>query len=122
MGRRRFLLDENVPLRFRVVFSELSFDAEHLSLAAGRGGSDAQVVDRAVAEDRMVVTFDLDFGRLYYFHRRGQVGVLLLRLGRLSFPAMETRLREFLGRVDIEARGLQRALIVLEPHRYRVLQ
>lgn len=75
-----------------------------------------------MSEDRVVVTFDLDFGRLYYFHYRERVGILLMRLSRLTFPAMEKRLREFLQRADLEGRGLRRCLIVLEPHRYRVLR
>jgi len=70
----------------------------------------------------MVVTFDLDFGRLYYFHHRARVGILLMRLSRLTFPAMEKRLREFLEKADLEGRGLQRSLIILEAHRYRVLR
>ncbi|HLB68398.1 MAG TPA: hypothetical protein VJN63_08045 [Thermoplasmata archaeon] len=45
-----------------------------------------------------------------------------MRLSRLTFPGMEKRLREFLETADLEGRGLQRSLIVLEPHRYRVLR
>ena len=104
------------------MFSGLGLDAEHLSLSADRGASDDAVVRRAIAEDRMVVTFDLDFGRLYYFHYRARVGVLLMRLFRLTFAGMEARLQTFLGTADLEGRGLRRCLVVLEPHRYRVLR
>jgi predicted nuclease of predicted toxin-antitoxin system len=111
-----------VPRRFHRVFEDLGLDAEHLAVGPRRGLADEAILEVAEAGGRMVVTFDLDFGRLYLFQHRGRVGVLLMRLSRLTFPAMERRLREFLGKVDLEARGLQRALIVLEPHRHRVLQ
>jgi len=86
-----------------------------------RGLPDEEVIEQAIRE-RIVVTFDLDLSRLYYFHHRGRVGILVLRLNRLTFSGQEGRLKEFLGRVDLEGRGLERSLIVLEAHRYRILR
>lgn len=68
------------------------------------------------------MTQDLDFGRLYYFHHRGQVGVVVLRLSRLTFAGMEERVKQFLARMVGEGRDVDRTLVVLEPHRYRVLR
>ena len=76
----------------------------------------------AIAEGRILVTHDLDFGRLYYFHRRGKVGILILRLSRLKPAARLERLESFLQAVDLEARGLQLSLVVVEPHRHRTLK
>lgn len=103
------------------MFAALRHDARHLSLDPARGLSDEDVVDLAIREDRMIVTQDLEFGRIYFFHRRGRVDIPVLRLARLSLPGMERGLREFLERTDLEGRGLHRGLIVLEPHRHRVL-
>ncbi len=68
------------------------------------------------------MTQDLDFGRLYYFHHRGEVGVLVIRCARLTPAGMLRRLKGFLERTDLEAIGLPRSLAVLEPHRHRVLK
>ena len=93
-----------------------------MGAGGARGLPDEEVIEQAIREQRIVVTFDLDFGRLYYFHHRGRVGILVLRLNRLTFSGQEGRLKEFLGRVDLEGRGLERSLIVLEAHRYRILR
>ncbi len=93
-----------------------------MGAGGARGLPDEEVIGQAIREQRIVVTFDLDFGRLYYFHYRGRVGILVLRLNRLTFSGQEERLKEFLGRVDLEGQGLERSLIVLEAHRYRILR
>ena len=83
---------------------------------------DEDVVNLAVEQNRVIVTQDLDFGRIYYFHHREQIGVLLLRLRGSSIAGIEARVREFLNRTDMGSKRLDRCLIVLEPHRYRVLR
>ena len=118
----RFLLDENVPLTLRDVFERGGHEVKHLSLEPGRGRSDEEVVELAISEDRLLVTQDLDFGRLYHLHRRGELGIIVLRLARLSLAGMEARLSEFLKGTDIQTRGWSRSLVVLEPHRYRVMR
>lgn len=115
-------MDENVPVRLVGVLQSLGHDVEHLSLGSARGLSDEEVIDAAIQGGRMIVTQDLDFGRLYYFHHRGQVGMLVLRMSRLTFAGMEKRVREFLEKTDLEARGFHRSLVVLEAHRHRVLR
>jgi predicted nuclease of predicted toxin-antitoxin system len=118
----RFLLDENVPLSLRDVFERLGHGVKHLSLEPSHGRSDEEVVELAIKEDRMLVTQDLDFGRLFHLHRRGELGVIVLRLTRLTLAGMETRLWEFLKGTDLEARGWTRSLVVLQPHRFRVIK
>ena len=93
---------------------------KHLSLESDRGRSDEKVVELAIAEGRILVTLDLDFGRIFHLHRRGEFGVLVLRLARLTVAGMATRVGEFLAMTDFEARGWTRSLIVVEPHRHRV--
>jgi predicted nuclease of predicted toxin-antitoxin system len=94
----------------------------HQLTESQRGLSDEEVIQKARDEDRVVVTQDLDFGRLYYFHHRGQVGVIVMRLSRLTFAGMEARLREFLAKAAAESKPIDRALVVLEPHRHRKLR
>ncbi len=104
------------------MLERLGHDVKHLSLEPDRGRSDEEVAELAIAEDRILVTQDLGFGRVFQLHRRGELGVIVLRLTRLTFAGMETRLTEFLKGADLEARGWTRSLIVLEPQRHRVIK
>ncbi len=114
-----YLLDENVPLRLRPVFESLGLDAHHLS-DEERGLSDEEVLDRALREDRVLVTSDLGFGRLYYLRFRGEVGIVVLRIRPPTFENILGRVRSFLQEADLE--DLARSLVLLESHRYRVLR
>ncbi len=73
-----------------------------------------------MGEGRVLVTSDLDFGRLYHLRFRGEVGILVLRIRPPTFETMEARVRVFLREADLEA--LADSLVLLESHRYRVLR
>ncbi|MCH9647868.1 MAG: DUF5615 family PIN-like protein [Deltaproteobacteria bacterium] len=76
----RFLLDENIPLRS---LKTLRLHGHDVLAAADEspGASDETVVMAAVAEERVIVTFDRDFGTLL-FRESGPrpVGVVYFRL------------------------------------------
>jgi predicted nuclease of predicted toxin-antitoxin system len=57
-----------------------------------RGAADESVLDRAQAEERLLVTFDKDFGELACrYHLPATCGVILFRLGGASPEADNTR-------------------------------
>jgi len=76
----RFLTNENIP---RSVVAELR-EAGHDCLSAKesmRGSSDREILARAVAESRVLVTFDKDFGELAFGSGLpATCGVILFRI------------------------------------------
>ena len=76
-----FLLDANLSPETREYLSRIhGFDVIDLITERKAGLGDAQVVELAKAEQRVIVTFDLDFGEIYHFAERGRIGVIVLRL------------------------------------------
>ena len=75
----RFLADENFPLpsvrRLRVQENDVA-----AVIMDTPGASDEQVLERAVQEGRIILTFDRDFGRLL-FHSRlpPPIGIVYFR-------------------------------------------
>lgn len=91
----RFLANENVPGDAVAAARQGGFDLAWIR-ELDPGATDDDVLARAQAEQRVLVTFDKDFGELAF--RRGQAaarGVILLR-PRLRSPAF---LASFLVRV-----------------------
>jgi predicted nuclease of predicted toxin-antitoxin system len=73
---------------------------------ASPGAADLSHIDRAVEEDRLIVTFDRDFGELAVRGpRRPQAGVLLLRLTPQNPDEITTLLVALLGRPDLTWRN-----------------
>ena len=75
-----FLVDENVPPRMVSGLRSAGFDVESVQ-SDTRGSSDEEILALAAREQRVLVTYDTDFGDLI-FHRgvSALAGVLLLRL------------------------------------------
>ncbi len=58
----RFLLDENIPLRFHKRLAEEGYQAEHIILLGQRGMADSHIRNRLLAEEDLVLfTHDTDF-------------------------------------------------------------
>jgi len=81
----RFLANENAPREAVLAARAAGFDVTWMvDLQAGAG--DQTVLALAQEEQRVLITFDKDFGELVFRHgRAGSPGVILLR-PRLSSP------------------------------------
>ena len=105
MRELRGLADENVPLASVLILREAGHDI--VAVAEARpGASDREVLDMAVAENRILLTFDRDFGMLVY--RAGveaPSGVVLFRFIPASPEEPSEVLLGLLERPELEFEG-----------------
>ena len=100
----KLLLDENIG---RVVADALvrrGHDVKSV-LDEGRGARDAAVLARAVADGRVLVTLDRDFGRLVFKNSARHVGVIYLRLANESPERILTVLAEVMEQYEKKLLG-----------------
>ncbi|BAY65216.1 hypothetical protein NIES22_53190 [Calothrix brevissima NIES-22] len=75
----RFLANENFPLRSVLSLRDAGYDVAYGSEDAP-GAEDAIVLARAVNEERIILTFDRDYGELIYRLRMpAPIGVVYFR-------------------------------------------
>jgi predicted nuclease of predicted toxin-antitoxin system len=68
---------------------------------AAPGSSDADVIQRALAEDRLLITLDKDFGELVFRSgRKESRGIVLLRISQGSASAVAERVTAVLASRD----------------------
>ena len=80
----RILADENCPGDLVAALRERGHHVAWV-LTDSPGVSDRQILSRAQAERRTIVTFDKDFGELVFRHRlSSSAGILFFRLSGLS--------------------------------------
>ncbi len=75
----RFLADQNVPRPSVLRLLDAGFDVVWIGEIAP-GASDRTVLSHAAAQDRILITFDTDFGELVFrYHEPAIAGVVLFR-------------------------------------------
>ena len=114
----RFLADMGVSLRVLDWLRQEGHDAVHLRDEGLQRLPNGDIFDKANAEQRVILTFDLDFGEIVALAKDRRVSVVVFRL-------RDTRTATVIGRLstvlressDALARG---AIIVVEDGRHRV--
>jgi predicted nuclease of predicted toxin-antitoxin system len=111
-----FLADESCAGVVVRALREAGHDVVAIAEVA-RGASDEQVLERAVKERRVLITEDLDFGRLVYAHGRSTAGVLLVRFHSHARSAKTATVMEAVAKLGARLQG---AFAVVEPGRVRL--
>jgi len=76
------------------------------------------IFDKGIAESRVIVTFDLDFGEIVALSKGRKTGVVLFRLRNTRVSFVIQRLSEVIAECsDALARG---AVVIVEETRHRV--
>ncbi len=112
-----FLIDMPLSPELADWLSANGHDAIHASLVALSEASDLEIVQRAVAEQRTIITADLDFTRLFAVLESEGHGLVLFRGGDYT----ETECIERLNRAlkVLPASAFSDSVIVIEKHRIR---
>jgi predicted nuclease of predicted toxin-antitoxin system len=114
----RFLADVGVDLRVVEWLRSHGHDAIHLRDEGLQRAPDDGVFAKALAEDRIVLTFDLDFGDLAVRRREPAARVILFRLENTRTTHVIERLEAVLtGSADALTRG---AVVIVEEGRHRI--
>lgn len=80
----RFLADENFPGNAVLALQQQGHEVLWIRIDAP-GSSDQEILARAQAEERIILTFDKDFGELAFrFGLPATVGIILFRLPLLN--------------------------------------
>ena len=111
----KFLIDENISPKTLQFLTELGFDVTTLK---SRGVTDEEVVAQAIEQERIVITLDLDFGEIFHFHKRGKVGIIVLRVAPPTIENVNTTLKRLLSSLEIEKH--KKSLIIVDWHKYRI--
>ncbi len=94
----RFLLDMGLGRRTAEFLRDLGHDAIHLRDQNLQRLSDERIVEKAIAEQRVVLTHDLDFGRIVAFSRGQLPSVITFRLTDMRAGEVNHRLDDVLIR------------------------
>jgi len=114
----RFLADAGISPKTIEFLNGLGHDAVHVRTLGLERDTDRALVERARADDRVIVTFDLDSGDILALGVLDKPSAILLRLEDERAESVNRHLSVVLSeRLDDLESG---ALILIEDTRYRV--
>lgn len=112
----RFLADESCDFRVVRALRAEGYDVDAI-LELARGATDQAVIQRAVEQNRVLLTEDTDFGQLVYAESHASTGVVLIRFPAGARAGLPTQLLELVHR---EGHHLVGSFVVLQPGRTRI--
>lgn len=119
MSKLRLLLDANISPETAIFLRSFGFNVKSL-IEEGLGGLEDDAVARIAAkEKRVLITFDLDFGEMYYFAVNKTFGVIVLRLGDQRVETVNKILGQFLEVYGAMLKRKRKRLLILGENEIR---
>lgn len=113
-----FKLDENLPVEAASVLRDADYDAVTVVEQQMTGEADSKVSSVCKGEDRVLVTFDLDFADIRVYPPHEHSGIIVLRLARQDKPRVLDALRKLVPALQEES--LKGFLWIVDEKRIRV--
>jgi predicted nuclease of predicted toxin-antitoxin system len=113
----KYLADENIPASCIRKMQQLGIDLVSSLDLVPAGTIDEKILKVAYSENRILITFDKDFGEQVFRFDRASVGVILLRFSPRSVEEITKSIDNLLG-LDI---GLKNRFTVVEKKRIRTI-
>ena len=114
----QFLSDAGISPKTIDFLRQIGHDAIHVRELALQRAPDREIADRARRENRVILTFDLDFGEILALGVHARPSVVIFRLSDETAPSVNQKLSAVLSQV--EAALDSGALVLIEDARYRV--
>jgi predicted nuclease of predicted toxin-antitoxin system len=95
-------------------------DATHLRDEGLHRLTNGGIFEKAIAESRVVVTFDLDFGEIVALSKGRKTGVILFRLHNTRTPFVIQRLSDVI--TDCAEALKTGTVVIVEESRFRIRQ
>ncbi len=114
----RIKLDENMPTDLAALLRGADLDVHTVQDENLAGSPDPTVLDAAVREGRLLMTFDLDFADVRDYPPGSHAGIVVFRLRDQRWATLEGPARRVLASGLLD--GLDRGLAVVDHARVRV--
>jgi len=121
----RFLLDENISPETEKLVKSWRYEVTSIAEKGIKGVGDLEVIRIAKKEKRVIITQDLDFGRVYYFMMKADVGIIVIRQKRIQTVEMVNqtlkRLFEFIRKENINEEIIAGSLTIISEKKIRII-
>jgi len=116
----RFLLNANISHETAEFLNSLGYDAKTAAHFGLEKAEDEEIFDKAVKEKRIIITFDLDFGEIFYFSKECSESVIILKLKNQTVESVNKNLEWLLKSKILQRKEIKKGLIIVEEGRIKI--
>ncbi|MFA4858436.1 MAG: DUF5615 family PIN-like protein [Candidatus Margulisiibacteriota bacterium] len=116
----RFFANENISPHTVEFIKSLGFDIKSVREVGLKGATDEEIIEFAIKEGRIIITFDMDYAVAYYRVFAAKVGIIVIRLRSQWHENVNREIDRFLRARLFEKEELKTALFILREGRYKV--
>jgi predicted nuclease of predicted toxin-antitoxin system len=102
---RRIILDQGLPATAASMLRDRGWDALHVREVEMHADSDAEILDYAARESRVVITLDRDFPQIVALLGAFHPSIVLIRQERVRAPTLVELLTSIWNRHEIDLDG-----------------
>jgi len=115
----RILANENISPKTIHLLNSVGLDAKRIT-EYGKGFKDNEIVAITLREKRIILTFDLDFGEMFYRSGEGKYGVWVLRMKPQTVEEAERVLTRFIKSETFSEIDHYHTLVILSKTKIRL--
>lgn len=116
----KFLLNANLSRESAKFLNVLGCDAKTVTEFGLGEVEDEIIIALAVAKKRILITFDLDFGEMYYFGSKDKLWIIVLRLKNQTVESVNKSLKRLIASKILEKSKIKNTLIILDETTIRI--
>ena len=113
----RFKLDENMPADLAALLRQAGHDVADVTEEGLNGEDDQPVLSAATAENRVLLTFDLDFADIRHYPPGTHAGIVVFRLQDQRWNTLQGPVNRILAAGDVKK--LENGLAIVDETRIR---
>jgi len=116
----KFLLNANISQETAEFLKSKGHEAKTVAQFSLEKAEDIKIVEKAVKEKMIIVTFDMDFGEIFYFSTKQKIWVIVLKLRNQTVESVNKTLEWLLKTKILEKKEFQNTLVIVREGRIRI--
>jgi predicted nuclease of predicted toxin-antitoxin system len=113
----KFLLNENIAPSLSGLLSSIGWQSIHVTSIGLKGVSDHKIVEYCIENDYVIITHDLDYGRIVSLSGKRNPSVLTFRLEKISIEELFLLIKN--NQIQITHYLSQGALVTIDADKLR---
>lgn len=115
-----FLIDENLSPLLVDKLEQLGYFAKSIKEIGLRGVDDITIIKWAIKNNAIIITGDLDFGKLWHLFFQGKVGIIVLRIKTYKFEDQYKMIKFLHDNNIFKKEGIKNSLVVSTLGKFRI--